>query len=70
VYLLVTWTVSSLFYFLIIKSTGTNAANGAYTSGLMWCPPSEPCSLADVSDARSPAWVGSGAKPVTKLSAT
>jgi len=38
VYLLVTWTVSSLFYFLIIKSTGTNAANGAYTSGLMWCP--------------------------------
>ena len=31
--LLVTWTVSSLFYFLIIKSTGTNAA-----SGLMWCP--------------------------------
>jgi uncharacterized protein len=38
VYLLVTWTVSSLFYFLIIKSAGTNAANGAYTSGLMWCP--------------------------------
>jgi hypothetical protein len=38
VYLLVTWTASSLFYFLIIKSAGTNAANGAYTSGLMWCP--------------------------------
>jgi hypothetical protein len=38
VYLLVTWTVSSLFYFLIIKSAGTNAASGAYTSGLMWCP--------------------------------
>jgi membrane protease YdiL (CAAX protease family) len=38
VYLLATWTVSSLFYFLIIKSAGTNAANGAYTSGLMWCP--------------------------------
>jgi hypothetical protein len=38
VYLLVTWTVSSLFYFLIIKSAGTNSANGAYTSGLMWCP--------------------------------
>jgi hypothetical protein len=38
VYLLVTWTVSSLFYFLIIKSAGTNAASGAYISGLMWCP--------------------------------
>ena len=37
-YLLVTWTVSSLFYFLIIKSAGTNAASGAYTAGLMWCP--------------------------------
>jgi uncharacterized protein len=38
VYLLITWTVSSLFYFLIIKSAGTKAANGAYTSALMWCP--------------------------------
>ena len=38
VYLLITWIVSSLFYFLIIKSAGTNAASGAYTSGLMWCP--------------------------------
>jgi hypothetical protein len=38
VYLLVTWTVSSLFYCLIIKSAGTNAADGAYTRGLMWCP--------------------------------
>jgi uncharacterized protein len=38
VYLLVTWTVSSLFYFLIIKSAGTRAAGGAYTTGLMWCP--------------------------------
>jgi hypothetical protein len=38
VYLLVTWIASGLFYFLIIKSTGTNAASGAYTSGLMWCP--------------------------------
>lgn len=37
-YLLVTWTVSSLFYFLIIKSAGTNAASGAYITGLMWCP--------------------------------
>ncbi|HXW57559.1 MAG TPA: hypothetical protein VEJ67_17540 [Candidatus Cybelea sp.] len=36
VYLFLTWTVSSLFYFLIIKSAGTDAANGAYTSGLMW----------------------------------
>ena len=34
-YLLITWTVSSLFYFLIIKSAGTNAADGAYISGLM-----------------------------------
>jgi len=38
VYLLVTWTFSSLFYFLIIRSAGTNAASGAYISGLMWCP--------------------------------
>src|ERR1700732_280323 len=38
VYLLVTWTVSSPFFFLIIKPAGTNAASGAYTSGLMWCP--------------------------------
>jgi membrane protease YdiL (CAAX protease family) len=38
VYLLVTGAVSSLFYFLIIKSAGTNAADGAYTTGLMWCP--------------------------------
>src|SRR3954449_5340929 len=38
VYLLATWTVSSLFYFLIIKSAGTNAAGGAYVTGLMWCP--------------------------------
>jgi hypothetical protein len=28
VYLLFTWTVSSVFYFLIIKSAGTNAAGG------------------------------------------
>jgi hypothetical protein len=38
VYLLVTWTVNSLFYFLIIKSAGANAASGAYTTRLMWCP--------------------------------
>jgi membrane protease YdiL (CAAX protease family) len=38
VYLLVTWAASSLFYFLIIKSAGSNAASGAYTTGLMWCP--------------------------------
>src|SRR5262249_21368198 len=38
VYLVVTWTVSSLFYFLIIKSAGSNAASGAYTTGLMWSP--------------------------------
>jgi uncharacterized protein len=37
-YLLFTGTISSLFYFLIIKSAGTNAAGGAYTTGLMWCP--------------------------------
>jgi len=38
IFLLFTWTFSSLFYFLIIKSKGTNAAGGAYVSGLMWCP--------------------------------
>lgn len=38
VFLLLTGTTSSLFYFLIIKSTGTTVANGAYISGLMWCP--------------------------------
>jgi len=38
VYLLATWGFSGLFYFLIIRSVGTNAAGGAYISGLMWCP--------------------------------
>jgi uncharacterized protein len=38
VFLLVTWTASCLFYFLIIRSMGTNAAEGDYTRGLMWCP--------------------------------
>lgn len=38
IYLLFTWSVSSVFYFLIIKSAGTNAAGGNFTSGLMWCP--------------------------------
>jgi uncharacterized protein len=38
VYLLATWSVSSFFYFLIIKSVGTRAAGGAYITGLMWCP--------------------------------
>lgn len=38
VYLLFTWAFSSLFYFLIIKSVGTNAADGTYTAALMWCP--------------------------------
>jgi membrane protease YdiL (CAAX protease family) len=38
VYLLFTWTFSSLFYWLIIRSAGTPAANGAYVTGLMWCP--------------------------------
>jgi len=70
VYLLVTWTVSSLFYFLIIKSAGTNAASEAYTTGLMWCPAIGPCSPASISVALSPALVGGGAKPVTKFSAT
>jgi len=37
-YLLITWAASSLFYFLIIRSAGTNAASGAYVAGLMWCP--------------------------------
>jgi membrane protease YdiL (CAAX protease family) len=38
VYLFFTWCVSSLFYFLMIKSAGTNAAGGAYVTGLMWSP--------------------------------
>src|ERR1700688_1794843 len=38
VYLLVTWTVSALFYFLIIKSAGTNAASGPNSPGVMRCP--------------------------------
>jgi len=38
IYLLITWTFSALFYFLIIRSAGTKAADGAYTSSLMWCP--------------------------------
>ena len=39
VYLLFTWTVSSLFYFLIIKSAGTNARDRSFPPpGLMWCP--------------------------------
>jgi hypothetical protein len=38
IYLLATWSANSLFYFLIIKSAGANAASGAYTTGLMWCP--------------------------------
>jgi membrane protease YdiL (CAAX protease family) len=37
-YLVFTWGVSSVFYVLIIKSAGTNAAGGNFTSGLMWCP--------------------------------
>lgn len=38
VYLVVTFLVSCLPYFLILKSAGTNAAGGAYTGALMWCP--------------------------------
>jgi membrane protease YdiL (CAAX protease family) len=38
IYLLFTWIASSVFYFLIIKSAGTNSAGGNFTSGLMWCP--------------------------------
>ena len=38
VYLLVTWTVSSLFYFLIIKSAGHQCREAEPTPGLMWCP--------------------------------
>lgn len=39
-YLFLTWTISSLFYYLIIKSAGTTAADGAYVHGLMWSPAS------------------------------
>lgn len=38
VYLLIAWTASFLFCLPIIRAAGTNAANGAYTTGLMWCP--------------------------------
>ena len=71
VYLLVTWTVSSLFYFLIIKSAGTNAANGAYTTGLMWCPAIGALLTCEVS--RSPdrqPWLAVGPNPLPSSSAT
>jgi hypothetical protein len=61
VYLFVAWTVSSLFYFFIVKSAGANAADGAYTSGLMRCPAKGPYSPASISADLSPALVGSGA---------
>jgi hypothetical protein len=37
VYLLITFGLSSIFYFLIIKSGHLAAAGGAYVGGLMWC---------------------------------
>lgn len=37
-YLLLTFSLSSIFYFLIIKSGHLSAASGMYTLGIMWSP--------------------------------
>ena len=38
VYIILTFALSSLFYFLILKSGHVGAGSGAYVTGLMWCP--------------------------------
>lgn len=38
IYLLLTAALSSIFYFLIIKSGHLGSGGGAYVAGLMWCP--------------------------------
>jgi len=38
VYLLLTAALSSIFWFLIIKSGHVGGGGGAYVAGLMWCP--------------------------------
>jgi uncharacterized protein len=37
-YLLITFVLSSVFYFLVIKSGHLGGGGGAYVTGLMWCP--------------------------------
>lgn len=37
-FLILTFALSSIFYFLIIKAGHLNAGRGLYVLGLMWCP--------------------------------
>src|SRR5262245_199575 len=37
-YLLVTWALSGIFYFLIIRAGKLGAGRGLFVMGLMWCP--------------------------------
>lgn len=38
IFLLYTWGLSCIFYFLIVASGHAGGGGGAYISGLMWCP--------------------------------
>jgi hypothetical protein len=38
VFLLFTFGLSSIFYFLIIRSGHVGGGGGSYAAGLMWCP--------------------------------
>ena len=38
IFLTITFALSSIFYFLIIKAGTLHAGNGLYVLGLMWCP--------------------------------
>jgi lipopolysaccharide export LptBFGC system permease protein LptF len=37
-YLVITFALSSVFYYLIISSGSLTATGGIYAAGLMWCP--------------------------------
>src|SRR5215475_12324547 len=37
-FLLITFTLSSIFYFLIIQTGKIGSGHGMYVTGLMWCP--------------------------------
>lgn len=37
-FLVITFALSSIFYYLIIDAGSLSAAGGMYTLGLMWCP--------------------------------
>jgi membrane protease YdiL (CAAX protease family) len=37
-YVVITFALSSVFYYLIISSGGLTATGGIYAAGLMWCP--------------------------------